>query len=206
MTRRVRRPATEVFDWWQARLARHRFAAIEHGSGQGDKASWRGGRRVHPVDAARIRRVAARRSSPASAGSCPSPPTGRSCSKAAARCATSTIAYETWGDARRRRVGNAVLVCHALTGDSHAAGPLVDGHAAAGWWDGLIGPGQGRSTPTATSSCAPTCSAAARARPGPRHRIPTTAARTRPASRSCRSATGSAPRRRWPTTSASTGG
>ena len=39
----------------------------------------------------------------------------------------------------------------------------------AGWWDGLIGPGRRPSTRTATSWCAPTCSAAARARPG-RHR------------------------------------
>ena len=45
------------------------------------------------------------------------------------------------------------------------------------------------STPTSTSSCAPTCSAAARVRPDRRRRIPTTAARTARASRSSRSAT-----------------
>jgi len=56
-----------------------------------------------------------------------------------------TIAFETWG-ALDADGGNAVLVCHALTGDSHAAGPLVDGHAAAGWWDGLIGPGKALDT------------------------------------------------------------
>jgi homoserine O-acetyltransferase len=50
-----------------------------------------------------------------------------------------TVAYETWGrpDAAR---SNAVLVLHALTGDSHAAGPAGPGHPTAGWWDGLIGP------------------------------------------------------------------
>jgi len=52
-----------------------------------------------------------------------------------------TVAYETWGalDASR---GNAVLVLHALTGDSHATGPSGPGHPTAGWWDQLIGPGR----------------------------------------------------------------
>jgi homoserine O-acetyltransferase len=51
-----------------------------------------------------------------------------------------TVAYETWGalDAAR---GNAVLVLHALTGDSHAIGPQGPGHPSRGWWEGLIGPG-----------------------------------------------------------------
>jgi homoserine O-acetyltransferase len=51
------------------------------------------------------------------------------------------IAYETWGalDADGQ---NAVLVCHALTGDSHATGPAADGHVGPGWWDGMIGPGR----------------------------------------------------------------
>ncbi len=51
-----------------------------------------------------------------------------------------TVAYETWG-ALDRSAGNAVLVLHALTSDSHAAGPAGGGHPTAGWWDGLIGPG-----------------------------------------------------------------
>jgi homoserine O-acetyltransferase len=50
------------------------------------------------------------------------------------------VAYETWGtldeDGR-----NAVLVEHALTGDSHVVGPAGPGHPTPGWWDGLIGPG-----------------------------------------------------------------
>jgi homoserine O-acetyltransferase/O-succinyltransferase len=51
-----------------------------------------------------------------------------------------TIAYETWGrlDAT---ASNAVLVCHAWTGDSHAHGPAGHGHPTAGWWDGVVGPG-----------------------------------------------------------------
>ncbi|MCW2700861.1 MAG: metX [Blastococcus sp.] len=50
------------------------------------------------------------------------------------------VAYEAWGvlDADG---GNAVLVEHALTGDSHAVGPAGPGHPTPGWWNGLIGPG-----------------------------------------------------------------
>ena len=51
-----------------------------------------------------------------------------------------TVAYETWGELDSDR-NNAILVLHALTGDSHAAGPVGPGHPTAGWWDGLIGPG-----------------------------------------------------------------
>ncbi len=50
------------------------------------------------------------------------------------------MAYETWGELDRNGT-NAVLVLHALTGDSHAAGPAAPGHTEVGWWDGMIGPG-----------------------------------------------------------------
>jgi homoserine O-acetyltransferase len=52
-----------------------------------------------------------------------------------------TVAYETWG-ALNDAGTNAVLVLHALTGDSHAVGPIAPGHPSEGWWDGLIGPGR----------------------------------------------------------------
>ncbi len=51
------------------------------------------------------------------------------------------VAYETWGELNFGAT-NAVLVLHALTGDSHAAGPANQAHPTPGWWDGLIGPGR----------------------------------------------------------------
>ncbi|MEU1082580.1 homoserine O-acetyltransferase [Streptomyces sp. NPDC005908] len=50
------------------------------------------------------------------------------------------LAFETWGRLAPDR-SNAVLVLHALTGDSHVAGPAEPGHPTPGWWDGLVGPG-----------------------------------------------------------------
>ena len=49
------------------------------------------------------------------------------------------IAYETWGELDADR-SNAVLVLHALTGDSHLIGAAGPGHPTAGWWSGIIGP------------------------------------------------------------------
>jgi homoserine O-acetyltransferase/O-succinyltransferase len=56
------------------------------------------------------------------------------------RLADVTVAYERWGTLNAER-SNGILVLHALTMDSHASGPAGPGHVAAGWWDGLIGPG-----------------------------------------------------------------
>ncbi len=51
------------------------------------------------------------------------------------------LAYETWGELSAKR-DNAVLVLHALTGDSHVVGPAGPGHPTAGWWQGIVGPGK----------------------------------------------------------------
>ncbi|WP_344024692.1 homoserine O-acetyltransferase MetX [Pseudonocardia kongjuensis] len=50
------------------------------------------------------------------------------------------LSYETWGELAPDR-SNAVLVLHALTGDTHLEGPAGPGHPTAGWWPGLIEPG-----------------------------------------------------------------
>lgn len=56
-----------------------------------------------------------------------------------------TIAVQRWGELSPAR-DNVVLVLHALTGDTHVAGPPDADHTSAGWWDGLVGPGQALDT------------------------------------------------------------
>ena len=51
-----------------------------------------------------------------------------------------TIAYETWGELNAEK-SNAILLCHAWTGDSHAAGSAEEGSPTPGWWEGLVGSG-----------------------------------------------------------------
>src|SRR5262249_34330351 len=50
------------------------------------------------------------------------------------------IAYQTYGTLNEAR-SNAILVCHALTGDQHVANnnPVT---GKPGWWEVLIGPGK----------------------------------------------------------------
>ncbi|MEJ3403459.1 homoserine O-acetyltransferase [Rathayibacter sp. YIM 133350] len=50
------------------------------------------------------------------------------------------LAFETWGTLSPA-ADNAVLVLHALTGDSHITGPASPGHLTSGWWSGMVGPG-----------------------------------------------------------------
>ncbi len=52
-----------------------------------------------------------------------------------------TLAYETWGELDPSGE-NAVLIVHALTGDSHCAGGISEAYKRGGWWDEMVGPGR----------------------------------------------------------------
>jgi len=52
-----------------------------------------------------------------------------------------TLRYETYGTLNATR-DNAVLVCHALSGDHHCAGWHSAADRKPGWWNNLIGPGK----------------------------------------------------------------
>jgi homoserine O-acetyltransferase len=51
------------------------------------------------------------------------------------------VAYETYGTLNEQR-DNAVLICHALSGNAHAAGLNSADDRKPGWWDIMIGPGK----------------------------------------------------------------
>jgi homoserine O-acetyltransferase len=52
-----------------------------------------------------------------------------------------TLAYETWGELDSSGE-NAILIVHALTGDSHCAGGVSEAYRRGGWWDEMVGPGR----------------------------------------------------------------
>lgn len=55
------------------------------------------------------------------------------------------LTFETYGTLNAAR-SNAVLVCHALSGNHHVAGVYADEPANLGWWDNLVGPGKALDT------------------------------------------------------------
>ena len=55
------------------------------------------------------------------------------------------VAYETYGELNANR-SNAVMICHALTGDAHVAGYHGETDRKPGWWDVMVGPGKGIDT------------------------------------------------------------
>jgi homoserine O-acetyltransferase len=55
------------------------------------------------------------------------------------------VAYETYG--RINEAGdNAILICHALSGNAHVAGYNSPDDRKPGWWDTMVGPGKGIDT------------------------------------------------------------
>lgn len=52
-----------------------------------------------------------------------------------------TIAYETYGELNDAGT-NAILITHALSGDSHVAGRYTPKDRKPGWWDFMVGPGR----------------------------------------------------------------
>jgi len=72
-------------------------------------------------------------------------PPGEMVLESGARLGPVTLAYETCGKLNADR-GNAILVLHALSGDSHVAGYYKEDDEKPGWWDNMVGPGKGIDT------------------------------------------------------------
>lgn len=51
------------------------------------------------------------------------------------------LVYETYGRLNSAK-SNAILICHALSGNHHVAGYYADAPNDLGWWDNMVGPGK----------------------------------------------------------------
>ena len=65
--------------------------------------------------------------------------------ESSARFGPLTLAYETCGTLNEDK-SNAILILHALSGDSHVAGYYAPDDEKPGWWDNMVGPGKGIDT------------------------------------------------------------
>ncbi|MCH7556699.1 MAG: homoserine O-acetyltransferase [Planctomycetes bacterium] len=72
----------------------------------------------------------------------PEQPLGLQCGKTLAPV---DVAYETYGELNEAG-DNAILICHALSGDAHVAGLNNPDDRKPGWWDIMVGPGKGIDT------------------------------------------------------------
>jgi homoserine O-acetyltransferase len=72
-------------------------------------------------------------------------PPGEMVLESGARLGPATLAYETCGTLNVDR-STAILVLHALSGDSHVAGYYTADDEKPGWWDNMVGPGKGIDT------------------------------------------------------------
>ncbi|MFC1806525.1 homoserine O-acetyltransferase, partial [Planctomycetota bacterium] len=82
-----------------------------------------------------------------------------------ARLGPITLAYETYGELDEHK-RNAILICHALSGDAHVAGYHSPSDKKPGWWDAMVGPGKGFDTSKYFVIC-PNCVGGCRGSTGP---------------------------------------
>jgi len=82
------------------------------------------------------------------------------------------VAYETYGELTPER-DNAVLICHALSGDAHAAGRHAPDDRKPGWWETMVGPGKGIDTDRYFVIC-PNCIGSCKGSTGPSSANPKT--------------------------------
>jgi len=76
-----------------------------------------------------------------------------------------TLAYETYGELDEHR-RNAILICHALSGDAHVAGYHSPEDRKPGWWDAMVGPGKAFDTSRYFVVC-PNCIGGCKGSTGP---------------------------------------
>jgi len=82
------------------------------------------------------------------------------------------IKYETYGELNEEG-SNAILICHALTGDHHVAGVYSEEDSQPGWWDHVVGPGKSIDTNEFFVVCS-NCLGACKGSTGPTSENPAT--------------------------------